>query len=176
MTGPRPLRFDPVLEARRQWEAHGWSDAAPGMAAITSTVRAYQIFLARVDRSLRPFEPHLPATSCSCCSGSAAAAHFPSTGSVRGYRSTRPASRTRSIASRHRDFCGACPTRAIAGPPSGDHPCRTGSGGGRDRAVNEEVFEHTGVGARADPGSDRRAAGSSPWGGRLRGGGRIRLT
>ena len=55
MSPSRPLRFDPILEARRQWEAHGWTDAAPGMAAITSVIRAQQIFLARVDAVLRPF-------------------------------------------------------------------------------------------------------------------------
>jgi DNA-binding MarR family transcriptional regulator len=55
LPGSQPLRFDPIGEARRQWDAHGWADAAPGMAAVTSVVRANQIFLARVDRSLKPF-------------------------------------------------------------------------------------------------------------------------
>ena len=50
----RPLPFDPIAEARRQWEEHGWADAAPGMAAVTSVMRAEQIFLARVDEVLRP--------------------------------------------------------------------------------------------------------------------------
>lgn len=45
----RPLPFDPVAEARRQWEAHGWQDAAAGMAAVTSVMRAQQVFLARID-------------------------------------------------------------------------------------------------------------------------------
>ena len=44
-----PLPFDPVAEARRQWEAHGWEDAAAGMAAVTSVMRAQQVFLARID-------------------------------------------------------------------------------------------------------------------------------
>lgn len=56
MSRPRPLRFDPILEARRQWEAHGWSEAAPGMAAVTSVIRAYQIYMARVEAVLRPFD------------------------------------------------------------------------------------------------------------------------
>lgn len=51
-----PLPFDPVAEARRQWEVHGWADAAPGMAAITSLMRAQQIVLARVEEVLRPFD------------------------------------------------------------------------------------------------------------------------
>jgi DNA-binding MarR family transcriptional regulator len=49
------LRFDPIAEARRQWEAHGWEEAAPGVAAVTSIMRAQQVFQARVDEALRPF-------------------------------------------------------------------------------------------------------------------------
>jgi len=49
------LPFDPIEEARRQWVAHGWKGAAGGMAAITSVMRAEQIFLSRVDEVLRPF-------------------------------------------------------------------------------------------------------------------------
>ena len=51
-----PLPFDPINEARRQWTQHGWSDAATGMAAVTSVFRAQQILLARIDEKLRPFE------------------------------------------------------------------------------------------------------------------------
>ncbi len=50
-----PLPFDPIEEARRQWSTHGWEDAADGMAAVTSVMRAEQIFLSRVDDALRPF-------------------------------------------------------------------------------------------------------------------------
>jgi len=50
-----PLAFDPIQEAARQWSAHGWPAAAPGMAAVTSVMRVQQIFLARVDEVLRPF-------------------------------------------------------------------------------------------------------------------------
>ncbi len=50
----RPLPFDPIAEAQRQWVEHGWSDAATGMAAVTSVMRAHQIMLARVDEVLRP--------------------------------------------------------------------------------------------------------------------------
>jgi DNA-binding MarR family transcriptional regulator len=52
----RPLHFDPIIEARRQWAAHGWEGASDGMAAITSIVRAQQLFLARIDDVLRPLE------------------------------------------------------------------------------------------------------------------------
>ena len=51
----RPLRFDPVAEARRNWLERGWSDAADGMALVTSVMRVHQILLARVDDALAPF-------------------------------------------------------------------------------------------------------------------------
>ena len=46
--------IDPIDEAHRQWVAHGWAEAADGMAAITSIMRAQQIALARVDAVLKP--------------------------------------------------------------------------------------------------------------------------
>lgn len=45
---------DPIAEARRQWEAHGWADAAPGMTAVTSLVRAAHLAQTRIDEVLRP--------------------------------------------------------------------------------------------------------------------------
>jgi DNA-binding MarR family transcriptional regulator len=50
------LAFDPIAEARRQWEEHDWHASAPGMAAVTSVFRAHQIFLARAEDVLAPFE------------------------------------------------------------------------------------------------------------------------
>lgn len=50
----RPLGFDPISEAQRQWAAHGWPEAAAGMAAVTSVFRAQQIFLGDIDSQLRP--------------------------------------------------------------------------------------------------------------------------
>lgn len=50
----RPLRFDPIAEAERQWRDHGWLAAARPMAVVTSVMRAQQIFLARADAALRP--------------------------------------------------------------------------------------------------------------------------
>lgn len=47
---------DPIAEARRQWRAHGWDDAAPGMAAVTSVMRAQQLMLTQIDALLRPFD------------------------------------------------------------------------------------------------------------------------
>jgi DNA-binding MarR family transcriptional regulator len=49
-----PLPFDPIEEASRQWRAHGWDDAADGMAAVTSIMRAQAIMLARTEAALRP--------------------------------------------------------------------------------------------------------------------------
>jgi DNA-binding MarR family transcriptional regulator len=49
------LPFDPVVEARRHWEASGWDEAAPGMVVVTSVMRAQQILQARVDEVLAPF-------------------------------------------------------------------------------------------------------------------------
>jgi DNA-binding MarR family transcriptional regulator len=54
MAHGKPLPVDPIAEARRQWVAHGWSDAADGMSAVTSVMRAHQLMLAEVDRALRP--------------------------------------------------------------------------------------------------------------------------
>jgi DNA-binding MarR family transcriptional regulator len=48
------LPFDPIEEARRHWRESGWDDAADGMAAVTSVMRAHQLMQARVDEVLRP--------------------------------------------------------------------------------------------------------------------------
>lgn len=50
-----PLPIDPIAEARRQWRAHGWKDAADGMAALTSIMRVQQLMLSRVEAVLKPF-------------------------------------------------------------------------------------------------------------------------
>lgn len=55
MARPRPLSIDPLAEAKRQWLAHGWADAADGMAVVTSVMRAQQLLLARVESTLKPF-------------------------------------------------------------------------------------------------------------------------
>lgn len=54
MPGPDKLPLDPIVEAERKWREHGWGDAADGMAAVTSLMRAQQIVLARVEQVLRP--------------------------------------------------------------------------------------------------------------------------
>lgn len=50
-----PLDFDPVAEARRHWETHGWQ-APEAMVAATSIARAQQIILGRIDAVLAPFD------------------------------------------------------------------------------------------------------------------------
>ncbi|MFT4259893.1 MarR family winged helix-turn-helix transcriptional regulator [Microbacterium sp.] len=55
MVFSRPLPVDPLAEAKRQWIAHGWADAAEGMTVVTSVMRAQQLLLARVDTTLKPF-------------------------------------------------------------------------------------------------------------------------
>jgi DNA-binding MarR family transcriptional regulator len=51
----RPLRIDPIAEARRQWEER-WPDAPlAAMEAVTSLMRAQQVLLARLNDALRPF-------------------------------------------------------------------------------------------------------------------------
>ena len=47
---------DPIREARRQWVAHGWAEAADGMAMVTSVVRAQQLLLERIEAQLRPLD------------------------------------------------------------------------------------------------------------------------
>jgi DNA-binding MarR family transcriptional regulator len=46
---------DTIALATDSWVAHGWEDAADGMAAVTSIMRAQQILQSRVDASLAPF-------------------------------------------------------------------------------------------------------------------------
>jgi DNA-binding MarR family transcriptional regulator len=49
------LGFDPIAEARRQWDAHWGPDAGPAMAAVTSVMRAQQILLGRLNAALKPW-------------------------------------------------------------------------------------------------------------------------
>lgn len=45
------LSFDPIEEARRNWNTHGWG-AATAMVAATSITRAHQILLSRINAAL----------------------------------------------------------------------------------------------------------------------------
>jgi DNA-binding MarR family transcriptional regulator len=50
----RPLDFDVIEEAHRQWSQR-WPAAAESMATATSIMRAQQMILSAVDGALRPF-------------------------------------------------------------------------------------------------------------------------
>ncbi|MDJ0317487.1 MULTISPECIES: MarR family winged helix-turn-helix transcriptional regulator [Arthrobacter] len=54
MVPASPLPIDPIAEAKRQWIAHGWTDAADAMAAYSSVMRAHQLMYSRVDAALKP--------------------------------------------------------------------------------------------------------------------------
>src|SRR5918997_5505711 len=54
------LSFDPIAEARRQWEEHWGDDAVPAMAAVTSLMRVQQLLLARLNSLLKPWELTFP--------------------------------------------------------------------------------------------------------------------
>lgn len=56
MADPAPLPSDPIAEAHRQWQEHGWADAADGMAAVTAIMRTQQILLARIEAVLKQFD------------------------------------------------------------------------------------------------------------------------
>jgi DNA-binding MarR family transcriptional regulator len=55
MADHKPLPFDPIEEARRQWEGHGWAPTATGMVAVTTVMRLHQLMLSRVDAVLKPY-------------------------------------------------------------------------------------------------------------------------
>jgi DNA-binding MarR family transcriptional regulator len=46
------LPFDPISEARRQWDAHWGAEAGASMAAVTSIMRVQQVLLARLNALL----------------------------------------------------------------------------------------------------------------------------
>ena len=56
----RQLAFDPIAEARRQWDVHWGSEATPQMVAVTSIMRAQQILLARLNSLLEPLDLTFP--------------------------------------------------------------------------------------------------------------------
>ena len=51
-----PLGFDPIEEAGRQWRKHWGAGAVAPMMAVTSVMRVQQIWLARLNETLSPFE------------------------------------------------------------------------------------------------------------------------
>jgi DNA-binding MarR family transcriptional regulator len=51
-----PLGFDPIEEAGRQWRKRWGPSATVPMMAVTSVMRVQQIWLARLNETLAPFE------------------------------------------------------------------------------------------------------------------------
>jgi DNA-binding MarR family transcriptional regulator len=56
MAAGKPLALDPIEEAQRHWEGHGWGDASAGVAMVTSVMRVHQVLMARIDRVLAPLK------------------------------------------------------------------------------------------------------------------------
>ena len=54
------LDFDPIAEARRQWDLRWGPQAGPRMVAVTSIMRAQQILMARLNALLAPLELTFP--------------------------------------------------------------------------------------------------------------------
>jgi DNA-binding MarR family transcriptional regulator len=54
------LDFDPIAEARRQWDEHWGPDAGPSMVAVTSIMRAHQVLLTRLNELLAPWDLTFP--------------------------------------------------------------------------------------------------------------------
>lgn len=48
-------KLDLVAEARRQWQAHGWTGPDRGMATVISLMRAQQLVLGQLEQAVRPF-------------------------------------------------------------------------------------------------------------------------
>jgi DNA-binding MarR family transcriptional regulator len=54
------LPFDPISEARRQWDDHWGPEAGPAMVAVTSIMRVQQVMLARLNAALAPWDLTFP--------------------------------------------------------------------------------------------------------------------
>jgi hypothetical protein len=52
--------FDPIAEARRNWDEHWGPDPVPSMSAVTSIMRVQQILLARLNEELKAFDLTFP--------------------------------------------------------------------------------------------------------------------
>jgi len=54
------LPFDPIDEARRQWQKHWGASPTPSMVAVTSIMRVEQILTARLNALLKPWDLTFP--------------------------------------------------------------------------------------------------------------------
>lgn len=50
-----PLPRDPIAEAARNWQRHGWGEYAEPMAAVTQIMRAQQILIGRAEAIMKTF-------------------------------------------------------------------------------------------------------------------------
>jgi DNA-binding MarR family transcriptional regulator len=57
---PAPLPFDPIDEARRQWERHWGPTPVSAMGAVTSIMRAQQIVMGELNALLKPWRLTFP--------------------------------------------------------------------------------------------------------------------
>jgi DNA-binding MarR family transcriptional regulator len=57
---PDDAPFDPIAEARRQWNLHWGTGATPSMGAVTSIMRVEQLLTARLNELLRPWDLTFP--------------------------------------------------------------------------------------------------------------------
>lgn len=117
MPGTTTKNTDPIAEARRQWEAHGWEDAAPGMAAVTTIVRAQQIMVSRVETALGPLGLTFARFEILRLLGFTRAGHLPM-GKISDRLQVHPASVTSAVKRLERDglierFSGAEDNRVV---------------------------------------------------------------
>jgi DNA-binding MarR family transcriptional regulator len=56
----QPLSFDPIAEARRQWDDNWGAAPGPSMSAVTSIMRSQQILMARLNEALREWDLTFP--------------------------------------------------------------------------------------------------------------------
>ena len=145
MPEQRPLPFDPIVEARRQWEAHGWHEAAPGMAAVTSIIRVEQIVLGRIDALLRPLGLTFARYELLTLLGFTRTGALP-LGKIGDRLQVHPASVTNAVNRLEQDGL----VERVAHPEDGRTTLATLTERGRKvaeegtRLLNEEVFEQLG--------------------------------
>ena len=145
MAEQKALPFDPIAEARRQWESHGWDDAAPGMAAITSIIRVEQLVLGRIDSVLRPLGLTFARYELLTLLGFTRTGALP-LGKIGDRLQVHPASITNAVNRLEQDGL----VERVAHPEDGRTTLATLTARGREvaaegtRLLNEQVFEQLG--------------------------------
>ena len=138
-----PLPIDPIAEAKRQWLQHGWADAAGGMAAVTSIMRAQQIMLSRVESALKPFALSFARYEMLRLLAFTRAGELPMSSAIARLQ-VHPTSVTNTVDRLQRDGL----VERAAHPTDGRATMVRLSPAGRDlaeratEALNDQVFEH----------------------------------